>query len=140
MVRENGPKPLFSCQNRPSNRLESAEVVVSKTLFEKICDKEIPASIVHEDEHCVAFKDINPGAPTHVLLVPRKPIPKLSDATAADQALLGHLLLTASKVANQLGVGDAFRLAINNGAGAGQSVFHLHLHILGGRPLKWPPG
>lgn len=113
---------------------------MAKTLFEKIIDKEIPAAFVHEDEHCVAFKDIQPGAPTHVLLVPRKPIPKLSDAGPEDQALLGHLLLTAGKVARQLGVGDAFRLAINNGAGAGQSVFHLHLHILGGRPLKWPPG
>jgi histidine triad (HIT) family protein len=113
---------------------------VSKTLFEKIIDKELPASIVYEDEHCIAFKDINPGAPTHVLLVPRKPIPKLSDAIAADQALLGHLMLVASKLAKQLGVGEAFRVAINNGAEAGQSVFHLHLHILGGRPLKWPPG
>jgi histidine triad (HIT) family protein len=116
------------------------EDAVAKTLFEKIIDKEIPASIVHEDAQCVAFKDINPGAPTHVLLVPRKPIPKLSDATAADEALLGHLLLTASKLAAQLGVGDAFRVAINNGAGAGQSVFHLHLHIRGGRPMKGPPG
>ena len=113
---------------------------MAKTLFEKIIDKEIPASLVYEDEHCVAFKDINPGAPTHVLLVPRKAIPKLTDATAADQMLLGHLLLAANKVAAQLGVGEAFRLAINNGAGAGQSVFHLHLHILGGRPMKWPPG
>lgn len=113
---------------------------MAKTLFEKIIDREIPASIVHEDEHCIAFKDINPGAPTHLLLVPRKPIPSLSDATAEDQALLGHLLLTASRIAEKHGVGDAFRLAVNNGAGAGQSVFHLHLHILGGRPLKWPPG
>ena len=111
-----------------------------KTLFEKIIDKEIPAAFVYEDEHCVAFKDIQPGAPTHVLLIPRKPIPKLSDAGPEDQALLGHLMLTAGKVARQLGVGDAFRIAVNNGAGAGQSVFHLHLHILGGRPLKWPPG
>jgi histidine triad (HIT) family protein len=116
------------------------ERTVAKTLFEKIIDRELPATIVHEDAHCVAFKDINPGAPTHLLLVPRKPIPKLSDATAEDQALLGHLLLTASKLAAQAGCGDAFRLAINNGAGAGPSVFHLHLHILGGRPLKWPPG
>lgn len=113
---------------------------MAKTLFEKIIDREIPATIVYEDEQCVAFKDINPGAPTHVLLVPRQPIAKLSDATAADQALLGHLLLAAGKVAAQLGVGDAFRLVVNNGAGAGQSVFHLHIHILGGRPLKWPPG
>lgn len=113
---------------------------MAKTLFEKIIDKELPATLVYEDEHCVAFKDINPGAPTHLLLVPRKPIPTLSDATAADQSLLGHLLLAASKIAAQAGCGDAFRLAINNGAAAGQSVFHLHLHILGGRPLKWPPG
>ena len=113
---------------------------MAKTLFEKIIDKEIPASIVYEDAQCVAFKDINPAAPTHVLLVPRKPIPKLSDATADDQPLLGHLMLVAAKVAAQHGCGDAFRLAVNNGAAAGQSVFHLHLHILGGRSLKWPPG
>lgn len=113
---------------------------MAKTLFEKICDKELPASIVYEDPLCVAFKDINPGAPVHVLLVPRKPIPKLTDAGLEDQALLGHLMLTANKIAQQFGVGEAFRVAINNGAGAGQSVFHLHLHILGGRPLKWPPG
>lgn len=113
---------------------------MAKTLFEKIIDKEIPASIVHEDEWCVAFKDINPGAPVHILLVPRKAMAKLSDATAADQALLGHLLLVAPKLAAAHGCGDAFRLVVNNGANAGQSVFHLHLHILGGRPFKWPPG
>jgi histidine triad (HIT) family protein len=113
---------------------------MARTLFSKIIDSELPATIVHEDDQCVAFRDINPGAPTHVLLVPRKPIPTLSDATGDDQALLGHLLLTASKLAQQLGIGDAFRLAINNGAGAGQTVFHLHLHILGGRSFKWPPG
>ena len=120
--------------------LPSETNAMSKTLFEKIIDREIPASIVHEDEHCLAFKDINPGAPTHLLLVPRKHIPKLSDAGPEDQALLGHLLLTAAKIAEEHGCGDAFRLAVNNGAGAGQSVFHLHLHILGGRPMKWPPG
>lgn len=113
---------------------------MAKTLFEKICDKELPAAIVYEDELCVAFKDINPAAPTHVLLVPRKPLVKLSDASAQDQALLGHLMLTAGTIARQLGVGDAFRLVVNNGAEAGQSVFHLHLHIIAGRPLKWPPG
>lgn len=111
-----------------------------KTLFEKIIAREIPATIVYEDEHCLAFKDINPGAPTHLLLVPRKPIPRLADATAEDQSLLGHLMLTAARIAQAAGCGDAFRLAVNNGAEAGQSVFHLHLHILGGRPLKWPPG
>ena len=111
---------------------------MAKTLFEKIIAREIPASIVYEDDQCIAFKDINPGAPVHVLLVPRKPIPRLCDATAEDQALLGHLMLTAGKVAEQQGCGDAFRLAVNNGADAGQSVFHLHLHILGGQPMAWP--
>lgn len=114
--------------------------MTTKTLFEKIIAREIPATIIYEDEQCVAFKDINPGAPTHVLLVPRKAIPKLSDVAAEDQALLGHLLLVVPKLASQLGVSDAYRVAINNGAGAGQSVFHLHLHILGGRPMRWPPG
>ena len=110
------------------------------TLFGKIIRREIPADIVYEDDLCVAFRDINPQAPTHVLLIPRKEIDRLGSARGEDQALLGHLLLAAGKVARQLGVGDAFRLVINNGAEAGQSVFHLHLHILAGRPLRWPPG
>jgi histidine triad (HIT) family protein len=110
------------------------------TLFSKIIAREIPADIVYEDEHCLAFRDINPQAPTHVLLVPRQELPRLADAGAADQAMLGHLLLVAGKVARQLGVADAFRLVVNNGAAAGQTVFHLHLHILAGRPLHWPPG
>jgi histidine triad (HIT) family protein len=113
---------------------------MSKTLFEKICDHEIPADIVYEDELCVAFRDIHPQAPVHIQLVPRKPITMLGNAAPSDQALLGHLLLTAPKIAAAEGYGDAFRLAINNGAAAGQSVFHLHLHILAGRPFKWPPG
>ena len=110
------------------------------TIFEKIIKREIPADIVYEDERCLAFRDINPQAPTHVLLIPKKEIPMLTDATGEDQALLGHLMLAAGKVAGALGVGDAFRLVVNNGAAAGQSVFHLHLHILGGRKLTWPPG
>jgi len=110
------------------------------TLFSKIIAREIPADIVYEDEHCLAFRDINPQAPTHVLLVPRQELPRLADAGAADQAMLGHLLLAAGTVARQLGVADAFRLVVNNGAAAGQTVFHLHLHILAGRPLHWPPG
>lgn len=110
------------------------------TLFSKIIAREIPADIVYEDEHCLAFRDINPQAPTHVLLVPKQEIPRLADAASGDQALLGHLLLAAGKVAQQLGIAEAFRLVINNGAEAGQTVFHLHLHILGGRPLRWPPG
>ncbi|MEQ1438630.1 histidine triad nucleotide-binding protein [Fontimonas sp. SYSU GA230001] len=113
---------------------------MAKTLFEKIIDRELPATIVYEDTQCVAFRDINPAAPVHILLVPRKPIVKLSDADAADQALLGHLMLVASKIAAAEGFGEAYRLVVNNGAAAGQSVFHLHLHILAGRPMKWPPG
>ena len=114
--------------------------MTEKTLFERIIDGEIPGDIVHEDEHCVAFKDINPGAPVHILLVPRKPMPRLQDSEPEDQEMLGHLMLTAPKIAAAQGIGDAFRLVVNNGADAGQSVFHLHLHIIGGRPLKWPPG
>lgn len=110
------------------------------TLFGKIIRREIPADIVYEDDLCLAFRDINPQAPTHVLLIPKKEIDRLANARGEDQALLGHLLLAAGKVAKQLGVGDAFRLVVNNGAQAGQSVFHLHLHILAGRKLNWPPG
>ena len=110
------------------------------TIFSKIINREIPAKIVYEDELCLAFHDVNPQAPTHVLLIPKKEIPRLVDAQPEDQALLGHLMITANKIAQQLGVGDAFRLVVNNGADAGQSVFHLHLHILAGRAFKWPPG
>ena len=110
------------------------------TLFTKIISREIPADIVYEDEHCLAFRDINPQAPTHVLLIPKKEIPRLADAAAGDEALLGHLMLAAGKIARELGVADAFRLVVNNGAEAGQSVFHLHLHLLAGRSMKWPPG
>ena len=110
------------------------------TIFGKIARGEAPANIVYEDDLCLAFRDMYPSAPTHILVIPRKPIPRLCDATAEDQALLGHLMLTANKIAEQEGLGDKFRLVINNGEGAGQSVFHLHLHIIGGRPLKWPPG
>lgn len=113
---------------------------MSKTLFEKILDGEIPGDIIYEDEHCAAFRDINPTAPVHVLLVPRKAIAKLSDATADDQALLGHLLRVAPKIAAQEGCGDGYRVVINNGEKAGQTVFHLHLHIIGGRGMHWPPG
>jgi histidine triad (HIT) family protein len=110
------------------------------TLFEKIINREIPADIVYEDELSLAFKDINPQAPVHVLIIPKKPIEKLSDANIEDQALLGHLMLVAGKIAEQLNLDNTFRIIINNGAGAGQSVFHLHLHLISGRPLSWPPG
>ncbi|KAA1192745.1 histidine triad nucleotide-binding protein [Pseudohalioglobus sediminis] len=105
---------------------------MSDTIFGKIIAGEIPADLLYEDEHCIAINDIAPQAPVHVLVIPKRGIPRLVDAVDADQALLGHLLLAAGKVAEQLGVQDAFRLIINNGEGAGQTVFHLHLHILAG--------
>ncbi|HET9663114.1 MAG TPA: histidine triad nucleotide-binding protein [Burkholderiales bacterium] len=110
------------------------------TLFSKIIAREIAADIVYEDDLCLAFRDINPQAPTHVLLIPKHELPRLSDAGPDTRDLLGHLMLAACDIARQLGVEDAFRLVVNNGAGAGQSVFHLHLHILAGRPFRWPPG
>jgi len=113
---------------------------MSETLFSKIIDREIPADIVYEDEQCLAFRDVNPQAPMHILVVPKKSITMLSDADEEDEALLGHLLTTASKVAKQEGFGGAFRLVVNNGADVGQTVFHLHVHILAGRSLTWPPG
>ena len=108
---------------------------MTDTIFGKITRGEIPSNFLFEDEHCVVIRDINPQAPTHVLIIPRKPIPRLVDADPDDQALLGHLLLVAGRVAEDLGVGDAFRLVINNGEGGGQTVFHLHLHILAGRNM-----
>ena len=106
---------------------------MSETLFTKIMAGEIPSDILYEDEHCIAIRDINPQAPVHVLLIPRQVIPRLVDAQLEDQALLGHLLQTAGTVATQFGIGDNFRLVVNNGEGAGQTVFHLHLHIMGGQ-------
>lgn len=113
---------------------------MTDTLFSKIIAREIPADIVYEDELCLAFKDINPQAPVHVLLIPKKAIPMLSNATESDHSVLSHLLLTAPKIAEELGYKDAFRLVVNNGEAAGQTVFHLHLHIIAGRELNWPPG
>jgi histidine triad (HIT) family protein len=114
---------------------------MSKTLFEKIIDKEIPANIVYEDDQVVAFRDIHPNAPVHVLVVPRKPIPRILDANPDDAGVLGHLLLKAAEIAAKLGLRESgFRLVINNGPDAGESVPHLHCHILGGRAMAWPPG
>ncbi len=106
---------------------------MSDTIFGKIIRGEIPSEFLYEDEHCIAINDIHPQAPVHVLLIPKRSIPRLVDAQVNDQALLGHLMLVAGKLATQLGVGEAFRLIVNNGANAGQTVFHLHLHIIGGR-------
>lgn len=111
------------------------------TLFEKIAAREIPADIVYEDELALAFRDIRPQAPVHLLLVPRRPLRRIAEAGPEDQALLGHLLLKAVEVARQAGLGESgFRLVVNNGADGGETVPHLHIHILGGRALGWPPG
>lgn len=117
----------------------SIEDPVSETIFSKIIDREIPADIIYEDDQCLAFRDINPQAPVHFLVIPKKPIPKLSDADEIDKELLGHLLLVSNTLAAREGLDD-FRLNVNNGAGASQTVFHLHVHVLGGRPFSWPPG
>ena len=110
------------------------------TIFQRIIDKEIPAQIVFEDDRCLAFHDVAPQAPTHVLVIPKKPLPNLSAAQAEDQALLGHLLLVAKQIADQLGLSNGYRTVINCGKDGGQSVDHLHIHVLGGRALHWPPG
>ena len=114
---------------------------MSDTIFGRIAAGEIPADILYEDAEVVAFRDISPQAPTHILVIPRKPIPTLNDARPEDAELLGKLLLAAAKVAAQAGIAEAgYRTVINCNAAAGQTVFHLHLHVLGGRPLQWPPG
>ncbi|MGB0589823.1 MAG: histidine triad nucleotide-binding protein [Myxococcota bacterium] len=109
------------------------------TIFSKIIDREIPADIVYEDEHALAFRDINPVAPTHILVIPKKEIVNIGELEDADTALAGHLLSVCRKVAEQDGLSD-FRVISNSGSGAGQSVFHLHFHVVGGRGLTWPPG
>lgn len=113
---------------------------MSQTIFSKIINREIEADIVYEDDQCLAFRDINPQAPMHVLVIPKKPIDMLSNAEADDSQLLGHLMVVAGRVARQDGYDEAFRVVVNNGAKAQQTVFHLHLHVLGGRAFHWPPG
>jgi histidine triad (HIT) family protein len=110
------------------------------TLFQRIMAGEIPANKVHEDDLCIAIRDIAPQAPTHILIIPRKPLPRIGEATENDAALLGHLLLIARKIAHDEGLPRGFRIVINNGPDGGESVPHLHVHVLGGRPLSWPPG
>lgn len=111
------------------------------TIFQKIIDKQIPARIVHEDELCLAFRDVNPQAPTHILIIPKKEIPTMNDVKPEDQMLLGHLLLTAPKIAKAEGLDEkGYRLVINTNRDAGQTVFHIHMHIIGGRAMGWPPG
>jgi histidine triad (HIT) family protein len=112
---------------------------VADSIFGRIARGELKADVVYEDDRALAFRDISPQAPTHILVIPRKPIERLSAADSSDAPLLGHLLDVARKVASQEGLRD-FRLVVNDGAGAGQTVFHLHVHVLGGRPFGWPPG
>lgn len=117
--------------------------MTEKTIFQKIIDREIPAPILYQDEYCAAFNDINPQAPIHVLIVPKKVIPRVGEAVQEDQVTLGALLLAAGKVATQLGISErskGFRLVINHGKDAGETVPHLHVHLLAGRSLEWPPG
>ncbi len=113
---------------------------MTDTIFSKIIRREIPADIVYEDDLCLAFRDIAPQAPIHILVIPKKAIPKLADATSDDHALMGHLLLKVKQVAEEAGLDNGYRVVINTGVDGGQTVDHLHLHILGGRYMEWPPG
>jgi histidine triad (HIT) family protein len=114
--------------------------MAEKTLFQKIMDCEAPGDILYEDDLCVALRDINPQAPTHILIVPRKPIPTLDDLTEKDEPLVGHLFLVAQKVAAEEGLTGGYRTVFNNGSDAQQTVNHIHLHLIGGRRMSWPPG
>lgn len=113
---------------------------MSKTIFQKIIDREIPAKIEYEDAQCIVLHDIQPQAPVHLLIVPKKPIPRVGEAAPADEALLGHLLLVAGQVAKKLDLADGFRLVVNHGPHACESVPHLHIHLLAARQMTWPPG
>ena len=143
--------PQIPPQSKQKNKAASINIAprarpgktlrVSQTLFEKIIAREIPADIVYEDDLVLAFHDINPKAPTHVLIIPKKPIPRIAEAAPEDHQVLGHLLLKAREIAGELGLHEkGFRLVFNNGPDAGETVPHLHLHILGGRTMTWPPG
>ncbi len=113
---------------------------MSDCIFCRIVRQEIPAQVVCEDQYAVAFRDINPQAPTHILVIPKKHVQSLDQCSPPDQALLGHLLLMVQRIARDENVASAYRVVLNNGTDAGQSVFHVHLHLLGGRPFSWPPG
>ena len=113
---------------------------MSDSLFTKIKNKEIPGNVIYEDDKCFALEDINPQAPVHILIIPHKEIAKISDSTIEDKELLGHLLLVSKTIAQKYELENNYRLIINNGAGAGQSVFHIHVHLMGGRSLDWQPG
>jgi histidine triad (HIT) family protein len=113
---------------------------MSKTIFKRIIDREIPADIIYEDDRCLAFRDVSPQAPTHVLVIPKKEIVNLETLSNDDAALIGHLYLVIRDLARKLGLSDGYRVVVNNGRHGGQTVDHLHFHLLGGRPMQWPPG
>lgn len=134
---------IFTPTHLGNNTIKVADQInttMTDTIFGKIIRREIPADIVYEDDLTLAFKDVNPQAPTHILVIPKKPIPRLSEAAPEDTALMGHLLMTVQKVAQKANLDNGYRVVINNGADGGQTVDHLHLHILGDRSLTWPPG
>ncbi|GFQ90946.1 histidine triad nucleotide-binding protein 2, mitochondrial [Trichonephila clavata] len=121
-------------------KLSSSTRCPRDTVFGRILRGELSTTFLYEDDRCVAFRDINPIAPVHILVIPRKPIPTLNDVEDEDESLLGHLLLVAKKVAKQNGLKNGCRIVINNDRASGQTVYHLHVHIIGGRLLNWPPG
>lgn len=133
---------LLADEGIPLTQLASQELphMADKTIFQRIIDREIPAAIEYEDDLCLAFRDIAPQAPTHVLVIPKQPLRSLADATESDRLLLGHLLVVISKLSEKLELGGGYRVVLNCGRDAGQSVGHLHFHLLGGRSLAWPPG
>jgi histidine triad (HIT) family protein len=130
---------LASVAAAPDPATIAGGAAANDTIFGRILRGEIPCDTVYADDLCLAFRDVNPQAPVHVLVIPRKPLPSLAEARLEDQELLGHLLLVASQVARQEGLAS-WRTVINSGAEAGQTVFHLHVHVIGGRPMGWPPG
>lgn len=132
-----------ACSGKDSDEVlkaKDATFTAEPTIFSKIIDKTIPADILYEDDKCLAFSDVNPQGPVHFLVIPKKIIPMLSLSNEEDESLLGHLLLVAKDVAKKQGLENGYRLVINNGADGAQSVYHLHLHVLGGRQMNWPPG
>ncbi|KAH8341312.1 hypothetical protein KR059_002312, partial [Drosophila kikkawai] len=138
----NSSRSIATCGARMASEVDKAQTAAASedTIFGKILRKEIPCKFIHEDDKCVAFHDVAPQAPTHFLVIPRKPIAQLSLAEDSDADILGHLMLVGRKVAKDLGLEEGYRVVINNGKHGAQSVYHLHLHFLGGRQMKWPPG
>ncbi|XP_011866035.1 PREDICTED: histidine triad nucleotide-binding protein 1 [Vollenhovia emeryi] len=138
----NLPVVCSASRRKMATEVEKAQAAAPEgdTIFGKMIRKEIPCNFIHEDSQCVAFDDINPQAPVHFLVIPRKPIAQLSKAQDKDEPLLGHLMNVAHKIAKQKGLTNGFRLVVNDGKHGAQSVYHLHLHVLGGRQLEWPPG